>query len=374
MKKNYLNADEIKKLKFGLMSKDKKLSKNMNNSNSFSSYILNKDENNSTLSSEYYKIRNGEIGLDLEENIRNILFFDYNWKKGFINRKFNYREIIYKDQNNVIITGREIVLKIKNKNINFKLNKDKSLDIITQEESTKISNPNETFTIKYNEKIIIKEINEVEIDGIFNITNFNISIFNNQEVSIIYNNVKDEKIKNFTQAVVEIKLSKNKFKDLVEQLNNDKKIIEKITSQNILYMGFINSNKIEDNEIENVKKELNNLNCIIFGIKNSIFSGRIINKYINWPEIKKNKKIFQDIEKNITSLKKDNIELKKEIEKNNIKLKNEIKNEIEKNNIKLKNEIKKEIEKNNAEFKEIIGKQFDYIKGMINLQFDNLKK
>ena len=221
MKKNYLNADEIKKLKFGLMSKDKRSSKAMNNSNSFSSYILNKDENNSTLSSEYYKIRNGEIGLDLEENIRNILFFDFNWKRGFINRKFNYREIIYKGQNNVLITGREIVLKIKNKNINFKLNNDKSSDIITPEESTKISNPNETFTIKYNEKIILKEINEVEIDGIFNITNFNISIFNNQEVSIIYNNVKDEKIKNFTQAVVEIKLSKNKFKDLVEQLNND---------------------------------------------------------------------------------------------------------------------------------------------------------
>ena len=109
-----------------------------------------------------------------------------------------------------------------------------------------------------------------------------------------------------------------------------KKIIEKITSQNILYMGFINSNKIEDIEIENVKKELNNLNCIIFGIKNSIFSGRIINKYIDWPEIKKNKKIFQDIEKNIASLKKDNVELKKEIEKNNIKLKNEIKNERKK--------------------------------------------
>ena len=54
-------------------------------------------------------------------------------------------------------------------------------------------------------------------------------------------------------------------------------------------MGLINSNKIEDIEIENVKKELNNLNCIIFGIKNSIFSGRIINN-INWPEIKKNKK------------------------------------------------------------------------------------
>ena len=221
MKKNYLNADEIKKLKFGLMSKDKRSSKAMNNSNSFSSYILNKDENNSTLSSEYYKIRNGEIGLDLEENIRNILFFDYNWKRGFINRKFNYREIIYKGQNNVLITGREIVLKIKNKNINFKLNNNKSLDIITPEESTEISGPNETFVIKYNEKIILKEINEVEIDGIFNITNFNISIFNNQEVSIIYNNVKDEKIKNFTQAVVEIKLSKNKFKDLVEQLNND---------------------------------------------------------------------------------------------------------------------------------------------------------
>ena len=124
-----------------------------------------------------------------------------------------------------------------------------------------------------------------------------------------------------------------------------KKIIEKITSQNILYMGFINSNKIEDIEIENVKKELNNLNCIIFGIKNSIFSGRIINKYIDWPEIKKNKKIFQDIEKNIASLKKDNVELKKEIEKNNIKLKNEIKKEIEKNNIKLKNEIKNERKK-----------------------------
>ena len=110
------------------------------------------------------------------------------------------------------------------------------------------------------------------MDGMFEINNFSPSIFDKEEVSIIHQNVEDIKLKQFTQAVIEIKLSKAKFGDLVTQLYRDKEIIEKLTKDKILYIGFINSNSIDDSQKMKVMDKLNELNCIIFGTKNSIFS------------------------------------------------------------------------------------------------------
>ncbi len=70
----------------------------------------------------------------------------------------------------------------------------------------------------------------------FEIFNFDTPLFNKEEVSIIYTNTNDNNMKTFTQAIVEIKLNKNKFGELVSQLIKDKNDIEKLTEKkNIIY-------------------------------------------------------------------------------------------------------------------------------------------
>ena len=56
MQNYYLNANQINKLKKDLMPKQK-----------------NSGANSSISSSEYYKMKNKEVGIHFEENIRNIL-------------------------------------------------------------------------------------------------------------------------------------------------------------------------------------------------------------------------------------------------------------------------------------------------------------
>ena len=88
----------------------------------------------------------------------------------------------------------------------------------------------------------------------FEICNFDTTSFNKEEVSIIYTNTNDNNMKTFTQAIVEIKLNKNKFGELVRQLIKDKNEIEKLTEKKILYIIFINSINVNLKEIENSKK------------------------------------------------------------------------------------------------------------------------
>lgn len=232
MKKYYLSSIEIKSLKYELMKKNNK--DNNNKEKSLSNKSKNHSSNRSVsyysskdIPSEYYKLRNGEIGLDFEENIRQILYIDYKWKKGLFNRNFYYREITVKKKTKIVLTNETIKFKIKNNNIIFKLNPDKSLEVNINNKVTKIMHPKETSIEKFERKIQIKKLNEVEMDGMFEINNFSPSIFDKEEVSIIHQNVEDIKLKQFTQAVIEIKLSKAKFGDLVTQLYRDKEIIEK---------------------------------------------------------------------------------------------------------------------------------------------------
>ena len=61
-----------------------------------------------------------------------------------------------------------------------------------------------------------------------------------------------------------------------------------------------------------VMDKLNELNCIIFGIKFSIFSKKKITKYLNWPQIIENQKRFEELK----GIQKENLkELEKRFEK-----------------------------------------------------------
>ena len=148
--------------------------------------------------------------------------------------------------------------------------------------NSKINNQDDWKITEYYSKIQISKLNEIVLDGMFEICNFDTTSFNKEEVYIIYINTNDNNMKTFTQAIVEIKLNKNKFGELVSQLIKDKNEIEKLTEKKILYIGLINSKNINLKEIENSKKKLNNLNWIIFGINKSIFSGKNITKFYDW--------------------------------------------------------------------------------------------
>ena len=139
------------------------------------------------------------------------------------------------------------------------------------------------------------------MDGVFNIRNFSCSIFNKEEISVIYQNVDDKEMQKYENAIVEIKLNKNKFEDLINQLYNDKKLMDKMTKKNILYIGFINSKKIE-NISNKISKKCEKMNCVIFGIKNSIFSNKKITKAYDWTKIIEDDKKFNLIEQKLNQL------------------------------------------------------------------------
>ena len=285
MKINYLRKFDIKKLKADLMGKRKRNNKTRRNAKSNSFHYKHSVSN---ISSQYFSLRNDEIGQDFEENIRKILTIDYNWKETNIKRKFKFREIRYRFKKMFIITGQKKVFFINHRIVFFKFNEDGSIDITNKCRTITIRDQKEKSILLIKIGVItLKKVQDVEIDGMFNIKHFSSSAFDSEEITILYRNINDNKMKLFNQAVLEMKLSKNNFCEMVTQLNRDRYVFERLIKEPLLYIGFINSKNIEKNGLKTSKNELNELkNCIIFGIKNKIFSGKNVNKFYNWKGIK----------------------------------------------------------------------------------------
>ena len=315
------NQMEINKLKENLMNK------NNNNKEHIKKDCINKtiyslNSNDST--SEYYKIKNSEVGLDFERNIRNILNIYYGWEKGILERHFFFRYIIYKEKEEIIITNQKKKIKVEDKEIIYKLNENKSLDIFLENKKVENIIDNNSRDIKLFDKYIItlSEIKEFEADGIFNIKNFGINKFDKKDISIIYKNFEEKDIS--SNVVLEVKLNKKKIGDLINQLIDDKKIIDKITTKQFLFVGFINSNKIDIRILDTLKStiKLNKLKLIIYGINNSMLCGKMLCKFYDWETIKEaqvmKKRLnkmegkMNNIEKNVEKMQEriDNIEKK----------------------------------------------------------------
>ena len=85
----------------GKRKRNNKAKKNAKSNSSHSKHSV------SSISSQYFSLRNGEIGQDFEENIRNILIMDYNWKKRNVKRKFKFREILYRFKKLFVVAGKK---------------------------------------------------------------------------------------------------------------------------------------------------------------------------------------------------------------------------------------------------------------------------
>jgi len=321
MAKNYLTQAEINKLKVDLMSKkyraNKNSTKNKASNNSHSGF--------SSISSQFYKMRNEEIGIEFEENIRNILELHYGWKKFSLNKSFLYCEIQFEKKIELITNNEDKEITINSKKITFRINKKKSIEINSEGFNKKIKEQKPCKIKIFETEFFIGDVRDLEHDGIFDI--FDFSKLNYDEISIISTNVGNilEKQKEYNKVVIEAKLNKNKVQDMLEQLLRDKRIIGKLINEKILYLGIINSKSANMEELMKFKNENSNFNFIILGIKDSLFGDRNVKRSYDWKEIRENRKLRKQVnkvKKDIKIFKKEVKAVKEDIKKLNEKIDN----------------------------------------------------
>ena len=326
MQLHYLSNNEIKKLRTELMGKKRSLSKNskrtFNNSNSLTQ---------KSFSEMYKQNKNTEIGDIFENNIRQTLINEFEWKSGLPKRNYFFRKIVIGDKTIIINSGSRKIIKVNGQLFRLYFTNNKDLKIhygFRKRKIITISRKIKTFDLNiHNIKLQFTEIIEIEIDGFFEIPNFDIDKFNNKDIEIIFNNINKET--QYQNACCEIKLSMKKIGDLVRQLKKDKDYLEIfLKNKKIIYIGFINSSYIESSYMRQLNG-LNNIDIIIFGIKNNIWMMRDMTKYIDWALISN----FKILKENVKEIK---VEMKEEINK----IKGEMKEEINKIEGEMKEEIK----------------------------------
>ena len=178
--------------------------------------------------------------------------------------------------------------------------------------------------------LTISKVKTIEMDGIFYLNNFKFPNFNPEEVNMIFNNIKENDIKE--DVIVEIKMNKKKLKELVEQIKCDNRIMSKLLKYDILLVGFVGSDGYLDNLVD-LDKEFPNLKCVIYEIKKDCLFGRNMKKPFDWILIKD----VDDIKDEITSI------------KNSINSLNEKYDELKKDIDELKKDIN--------EIKDLLGKK-----------------
>ena len=277
---NYLinSPEKINKLKFDLMRKTTKASK----------YDIK------TLSSIYNQFESQKTGPRFEDNINQTLKLIYGWQPMDIPRKFDYRKINYQEMEIILIENRERQVMIDDEQINFYLDKSSLyINYMNEKEGLILVDDEEIeYTLKKNySKIIIGKKRECEVDGIYYGKSADFSNFNSDEIEYIFTNANTSDMKKYQNVIVEIKLSQNKTKSLIEQITRDRMIFDNLLGENNLYIGFVNKG---DNYILN-EDIIGDMNFILLGIKNNIFSGRDMRSTIDWETVKNQYDIISNL-------------------------------------------------------------------------------
>ena len=370
MENEYLRQKEINNLKIGLMSRvtDKKRKKNRKNINRV--YSRGSYSHRSS-SDDYYTFRNDEISKDFEENIRQILIHDYKWKNGIIARKFGYRDIKINNIVKIIKTNDVVTFDIENKTIKFQLDDNNILYMTDENNNNKMFTSHDEINYINNDlKINIGKFEDVEIDGMFQIENFNISQFDEKEVNILYKNVDD--INNFEHAALEIKYSKTNFDELVDQLERDRRVLRKFINnadKKLIYIGIIRTKNFNKRELYKYINNLKKLNCVIIGLNNPIFNKRNIDKFIDWNMLYENENKFINLENKINNLSDALNSFEEKIE--NI-VEQKIGNIIEKKMGDALTVFGKKIEKKMSNFKSKVLKKMNRKQNQIDKKIDSL--
>ena len=176
------------------------------------------------------QIINEYKGKLFKENIRSILQYNYGFKKLDISPKIFKKKIEYDNKIiSEILQNEETTVNIMNKSFIFLFDNKFNVQIYSEVKellktiNSKFSNEDKTCQIK-NTGLTIKLLayTEMEIDGFFKIHNFSKNLFNNNEISIIYSNIINEKEENFEWSIIEAKLSPKKSNELITQIKKEK--------------------------------------------------------------------------------------------------------------------------------------------------------
>ena len=217
----YYNSEEIITLKKNLMEH----SHSSSQSNCYPK----------SLSDAIRQIKNEEIELIFEKNLRNLLQTQLQWKIGEIPRKFNYREIEIGEIIKIFTAGKSEDITIGADIYKFSMLQNESIEIknIDENENTFTVPKKEQMRLKFSKKInvriFISEIKNIEIDGSFQINNFDLNSFDPNEVVVLYKGIKNiNDFNTFNYIVMEAKLNPKKLLEMINQLKRDKFVIEKL--------------------------------------------------------------------------------------------------------------------------------------------------
>lgn len=292
----YYNSEEIITLKKNLMEH----SHSSSQSNCYPK----------SLSDAIRQIKNEEIELIFEKNLRNLLQTQLQWKIGEIPRKFNYREIEIGEIIKIFTAGKSEDITIGADIYKFSMLQNESIEIknIDGNENTFTVPKKEQMRLKFSKKInvriFISEIKNIEIDGSFQINNFDLNSFDPNEVVVLYKGIKNiNDFNTFNYIVMEAKLNPKKLLGMINQLKKDKFVIEKLYKKKVLYIGFINSAVLEID----ISKEITDINFLILGIKYSQLFKRAITEFYDW-------KLINSIEMSIDNINKKIDVMSKKIE------------------------------------------------------------
>ena len=309
----------------------KELKENLMNPRSHSS------SSTKIISETVHQVINEKVGKIFENNLIELLQSELKWTIGEIPRTFFYRELLVGTKIEIVSSFKNKIIKFGDIDYEFKILDDESIKIqdINGNEREITIPKDESKTVTHSitiTKIIISVSKKIELDGSFNISNFTLNLFNNDEIMVHYNGISD--FSSYNYAIIEAKLSQKKIKEMIAQLKKDKFVSKKISDKNILFIGFINSDKLEDD----ISKEVEGFNLLILGIKNSHLFKREVTKYYDW-------ELFKEIKNEL----------------------NEIKNEIKEMRIHFDNKFE--------ELKSLIkGKGEKKTEDLTNTQFLNLKR
>ena len=275
----YLTHEEIKKLKSDLMSRQSKGTTASTNKKKKNPESIAK-----IVSREVKKVRNGEIGIIFEENIRKTLEVEYGWQISNIPRHFFYRNISSDDETCSLAPFEYLNFKDFSISLEWQTNdciiqyerKNKNKKIVKVNETNSVSNININNT-----NFAIGPPQEVELGGVFQEIDFDELPFDKNEVVILFNNTPKKK---YDCAIVEIKLSAQKLEELIEQLKKDKDVMNNFIEKSTVYIGFVNINKCDSDFIHdfNFDDACGRFKCILLGIKNGTFCERNITFPIDW--------------------------------------------------------------------------------------------
>ena len=315
----YNCEEEIIKLKENLMSKTGELSFPSAGIND--KVFENKSDDSSFVSKEVRRILNTSAGDKFENNIAETLKNELNFKETSFPTNFIYKVLEIENKNKtIIIQDIDKEIDINGSIYTVKLNKERSCSIIYKQNNKECyqitgEKGNTKIAIKIKgQKLILHATEEIQIDGIFSIKDFNLDMFDKDEIPIIFKNIDETKASLYEIAVTEMKYNTNKANNLISQIIKDSKVIkEMIPDKNVICLGFFDSINI-DSRVD-FKNKFKNIPSVIFGIKKKKWFGRNLHDCIDWKLIKDFKNLEKKVDEGFKELNEKINELNEKIDK-----------------------------------------------------------